>query len=85
MGDKKTSLKEFIEITSLNKYKITAVSAGPKHSLFLTSEGKVLACGDNKSKQCFYDNSINSILLPVETSIRSRGEFCISSHNSAFY
>ena len=54
-GDKKDKLKKFFEISSLNRYKIRYVSAGELHSLFLTTEGKILACGNNIKKQCFYE------------------------------
>lgn len=40
-GDKKDCLSKFFEIKSLNDYKITSVSAGKNHSLFLTTIGKI--------------------------------------------
>jgi hypothetical protein len=34
---------------------IIAVSCGDSHSVFLTADGKLFACGDNKSGQCGYN------------------------------
>ena len=39
-------------IDKLSGYNIIAVATGRYHSLFLTDEGRVFACGDNKSGQC---------------------------------
>ena len=35
---------------------VSAVSAGGKHSVFLTSDGKVIATGDNSNGQCDVKN-----------------------------
>mgnify|MGYP002475830732 CR=1 FL=1 len=39
--------ENFVKIQSLSKYTIIEAYAGRHHSLFRTSQGKVLACGSN--------------------------------------
>jgi len=38
-------------IESLSEHRVTAAAVGRNHSLFLTDQGKVFACGDNKAGQ----------------------------------
>merc|ERR1711997_1088181 len=38
-------------VKELTGHKVVSVVTGRNHSLFLTDEGKVLACGDNRSGQ----------------------------------
>jgi len=38
-------------VNALSGYRIVKAATGRNHSLFLTDEGKILACGDNKSGQ----------------------------------
>lgn len=71
-----------MEIKTLSQYNICAISAGMDHSLFKTTDGKILACGSNKfgqlilnsgaSNECFY--------LPVETSINSNAKYMIADN-----
>ena len=46
------SLSTFTRISSLKHEHIVHISAGQHHSLFVTSEGRVLACGLNQQGQC---------------------------------
>ena len=68
----------FAEISTLNKYKIVSASMGYFHSLFLTSERKVLACGWNVYGQCLLSKTGKSLSIPVETTISSGATFCIA-------
>lgn len=71
--------KKFTEITSLSKYKIISASAGYNHSLFITSDGKVLACGSNKFGELLLNKpSENCIFSPIETTITSGASFGIA-------
>ena len=73
------SVPQFTEIRStLQKYKIKSVSAGFSHSLFITEEGMVLACGTNNFGQLFISNSYECVFSPTETTIKSGATFCIA-------
>ena len=54
-----------IQISTLNKLfsstKITDITTGIRHSLFLSSSGKVYACGDNLYGQCGVQSRIKHI------------------------
>ncbi|KAK8844349.1 hypothetical protein M9Y10_024563 [Tritrichomonas musculus] len=87
IGENEDKTEEFEIIASLNKYKITSVFAGVQFSMFLTSEGKVLACGVNDYGQLAISGgpSRESIYLPVETEIKD-ATFCIAGAQlSAFF
>jgi len=51
-------------IKELTGYKIVSVATGKGHSLFLSDEGKVLACGDNRSGQTVGGNNTFENLTP---------------------
>ena len=76
-------VKKFTEITSLRKYKIVSAAAGDQHSLFLTAEGKILACGFNRSGQLLLNKApkSNTTATPVETSITKGALFFIAGYN----
>ncbi|KAK8880820.1 hypothetical protein M9Y10_003512 [Tritrichomonas musculus] len=80
IGEGEELTDEFVEIRSLNKYKIKSASAGFSHSLFLTSEGKVLACGNNYFGQLATSvgPSEEDVYFPVETDIKDGATFCIA-------
>jgi len=52
-------------IKELAGYNIVSVATGKSHSLFLTDDGKVLACGDNRSGQSVGGSSIFENLTPM--------------------
>ena len=69
--------KEIIEVSGIFghclaglKHKIISDSVGLFHSLFITSEGKVLAYGNNSYSKIFTDEQYSSIYKPNETTIR---------------
>lgn len=68
----------FTEISTLNAYKIVFASMGYFHSLFITSEQKVLACGWNVYGQCLMERPGKSLDTPIETTITSDATFCIA-------
>lgn len=76
---------EFIEITPLKSYKIISASSGNAHSLFVTIDGKVIACGFNADGQLFTKTqSINEYInQPMETCIRNGAHFCIAGCNNS--
>ena len=51
-------------IESLSDHNIIAVATGRQHSLFLTDEGVVFSCGDNKSGQCGIGLKKECVTLP---------------------
>lgn len=75
-------LSSFVEISSLRKYKIISAFAGNRFSLFLTSNGQILACGDNNYGNLFLEGS-PSYLWPVETTIKNGAKFCIASFSQS--
>ena len=46
------SLSTFTRVSALKHEHVVSLSAGQHHSLFLTSSGRVLACGLNQQSQC---------------------------------
>lgn len=82
IGKSDSSSQKFKPITSLQKYKIVSASAGFSHSLFLTSEGTVLACGKNDFGQLLLRSgrSDNCQFLPVETTVVSGASYCIAGN-----
>jgi len=52
-------------IKEISGHKIVRVATGKNHSLFLTDEGKVLACGDNKCGQSVGGPSVPMAKVPV--------------------
>lgn len=76
----RSNISEFTLISSLSKHKIISASAGLNHSLFITSEGKVLACGSNGNGQLLTSSepSRADVFSPVETVVSSGASFCIA-------
>lgn len=61
-----TSIDKFKEIESLKEYEIVSAFAGADHSIFKTSTGKVLGCGNNSSGQLFLEMPSDLIYPPIE-------------------
>lgn len=78
---------KFAELKALKGQEIKAAFAGTDHSLFLTKEGKVLACGKNDCGQLSISKgpSKDHYLLPVETEIKSGCPFCIAGESFGFF
>lgn len=53
-------------VETLEDHNIVAVSCGRRHTLFLTDEGKVFACGENKMGQLGLGNQSEQVLLPTQ-------------------
>ncbi len=79
----RSSASEFTEISGL-KHKIISASAGAAHSLFMTSEGKVLACGGNRCGELLTTEPGSDISTPAETTIRGGASFCIAGDCISF-
>lgn len=75
-------VEEIIEIKSLNKYKIVSAFTGSFHSIFKTSEGKMVVCGGNNYGQLFIPPE-GDIYNPVEVKICQGFNFCFTGSNSS--
>lgn len=82
LGEGRSSERKFTQITIPNGHKIISASIGYNHSLFITSERKVLTCGSNFSGQLLLDKepSVNTVDSIVETVIKSGASFCIAGN-----
>ena len=54
------SLNTFTRVSALKHERVVYVSAGQHHSLFVTADGRVLACGLNQQGQCGPASSLTS-------------------------
>ncbi|XP_065650187.1 protein RCC2 [Hydra vulgaris] len=52
-------------IESLKDHQIESVATGRQHGLFLTKEGIVFSCGDNKNGQCGIGNKKEVVTVPT--------------------
>lgn len=78
------SVSKFTEILSLKGSRITAAYAGSCHSLFMTDEGKILACGYNGYDQLLLgDQKDNNVCIPCDTKVVRDATFCIAAHLSS--
>lgn len=61
-----SNVTKFTKLSLLSGHKIDDAYAGYQHSLFQTSEGKILACGDNDVGQCFVgvEKKVESLIFP---------------------
>lgn len=75
---RKSKIDSFTVIKSLAPNKIVAAYAGGFHSLFKTSEGKILACGSNKYGELMLNNEGDDVYPPVEISIKEKVSFCVA-------
>lgn len=80
LGKGRKSEAEFTEILSLKPHRIISAAAGDRHSLFITAEGKILACGRNLCGGLLVSSgpSNDYIYEPVATTITSGATFCIA-------
>jgi len=56
----------FVFVEALKDITIVGGAVGKSHSLFLTEDGEVYACGENKSGQCGLGNNDAVILKPTK-------------------
>lgn len=77
------NVDKFTILTTLKKYKICAAYAGYSHSLFLTFNGMVFACGDNYNGNLLIREkpSEDDSYLPTATVITSGASYCIAGWN----
>jgi hypothetical protein len=59
-----TAKKSFVRIASLDDKEIISIGAGNEHSLFVTADGKLFACGYNDNGQCAA-GSVAQVLKPA--------------------
>lgn len=82
IGENVKQTDEFLPVQPLENYKIKEAYAGNNHSLFLTTDGKVLACGSNNYGQIPASGILTSVdkvyYTPVETLVSSGASFCIA-------
>ncbi|KAK8871759.1 copper transport protein ctr1 [Tritrichomonas musculus] len=83
IGEGKSSPSQFVEVTTFGRHKIKSVSAGFAHSLFLTTEGKVLGCGHNSFRGLPIKERTEFIYLPIETLVTKDATFCVAASNSS--
>lgn len=76
------SVSSFTEIESLRKYKIVSAFTGSSHSIFKSSEGKMIVCGYNNNGQLFL--SPKEIIFPPEEVDFCYGfSFCATGDSSS--
>ena len=87
LGIEINNTSNFMEITSLSKYKIVSVSAGFNHSLFLTNEGTVIGCGSNEYGQLLlkFDLGKKLFFSPVETTVKCASHIIAGNCLSAVF
>lgn len=80
MSKETKNVSKFTIVESLKKYKIVAAFAGYDHSLFKTSDGKILACGSNANGEILLNNEITDDIVfpPVEMTGNDNIPFCIA-------
>lgn len=80
LGGQIGEVDHFTKIEALNDHKIKGVFAGGLHSLFLTEEGKVLACGGNNYAQLPTESVPFSekVFSPVESVVGEGASFCVA-------
>eukprot|EP00045_Choanoeca_perplexa_P015569 m.197804 g.197804 ORF g.197804 m.197804 type:complete len:458 (-) comp17027_c0_seq1:75-1448(-) len=67
LGDD-TEAKTPLLVDGMAQHKIVQAASGTRHSLLLTSQGTVFACGDNRSAQLGNGNNTSSpVFIPVAT------------------
>lgn len=72
---------KFVVIESLLKYNVVEAYAGLNHSLFRTSEGKIVGCGFNYSDDLMIKSGNKKrIYPPEETLITNGATFCITGN-----
>ena len=75
-------VKEFTEISSLKGYEIQEAYAGHYHSLFMTRDGKIFSCGNNKYGELLLNNgpTKKDIFSPRVTMVTEGATFCIAGN-----
>lgn len=78
------SLSSFTRISALRHERIVYVSAGQHHSLFVTVDGRVLACGLNQQGQCGPASPLASTQRQSSSasSYTARSFLCVSTPHS---
>lgn len=78
-SDETNSVDSFAEIESLKDYKIVAAFAGYNHSIFKTSESKMIVCGNNKYGNLFIPPK-EFVFPPEEVGEYQGFKFCITGY-----
>lgn len=79
VGNSIGKAEKFIEIESLKNCDIKAVYAGGNHSLFQSSSGKILSCGNNQCGQLIGESLMNEFSFSIiETAITEGATFCVA-------
>ena len=76
-----THVDPFTQNEALNSMKIIAGYAGFGHTLFQTSDGKILACGFDNYGELLDKAAQEDIYLPAETDIKNGAKFCIAGNS----
>lgn len=73
-------VSKYTQVESLKNYKIKAAFAGYMHSLFITYDGTLIACGRNSFQMLLPKEIENSVVFynPVETDIKKCATFAIA-------
>lgn len=75
-------VSSFTEIKSLSKYKIVSAFAGTSHSIFKSSNGKMIVCGYNEDGQLFSTDK-ETIFPPAEVEFCQGFSFCAANDASS--
>lgn len=83
---KTKSFSTFTFIDSLNEYKIVSLYTGSCHSIFKTTESKMIVCGSNESGQLFIPHK-DFVYQPEEVPRCQGFTFCVtgSGVSAAFF
>lgn len=86
IGKEGDEFDKFTLISSLENYKITNAFAGYTHSLFMTCDGKIIACGLSNFGEMPVGKMPGREIFPIiETSIENGAASCIAGYCTSFF